>query len=137
MPGHQRYASGVSSFITVLDAERTLQQNQILKVEGQAAVSADLVMLYKTLGGGWQSRTDRRGRRSGQGLRSRPDEEAAAISKNGRDRFARLQTVFGVTDRGGAVLVDREALKAAARQLQNKLMDHSVWSWPAASLPLR
>jgi multidrug efflux system outer membrane protein len=49
----QRYASGVASFITVLDAERTLQQNQLALADGEAAVSTDLVTLYKALGGGW------------------------------------------------------------------------------------
>ena len=50
----QRYAEGVASFITVLDAQRSLQQNQLLLAEGQAAVSTDLVVLYKALGGGWR-----------------------------------------------------------------------------------
>jgi NodT family efflux transporter outer membrane factor (OMF) lipoprotein len=49
----QRYASGVGSFIDVLDAERSLQQNQLLAADGAAAVSTDLVVLYKALGGGW------------------------------------------------------------------------------------
>jgi NodT family efflux transporter outer membrane factor (OMF) lipoprotein len=49
----QRYASGVASFIDVLDAERSLQQNELLLADGTAAVSTDLVVLYKALGGGW------------------------------------------------------------------------------------
>jgi len=49
----QRYASGVASFIDVLDALRTLQQNQLALADGQSAVSTDLVVLYKALGGGW------------------------------------------------------------------------------------
>ena len=49
----QRYAGGVASFITVLDAERTLQQNQLALADGEAAVSTDLIGLYKALGGGW------------------------------------------------------------------------------------
>jgi len=49
----QRYASGVAAFIDVLDAERSLQQNQLLLADGTAAVSTDLVVLYKALGGGW------------------------------------------------------------------------------------
>lgn len=48
-----RYEAGVASFITVLDAERTLQQHQFMLADGQAAVSTDLVILYKALGGGW------------------------------------------------------------------------------------
>jgi outer membrane protein, multidrug efflux system len=50
----QRYESGVTSFIEVLDAERTLQQNQLSLAETTAAVSTDLVALYKALGGGWE-----------------------------------------------------------------------------------
>jgi outer membrane protein TolC len=49
----QRYASGVASFIDVLDAERTAQQNELLLADSSTAVSTDLVVLYKALGGGW------------------------------------------------------------------------------------
>ncbi len=51
----QRYEGGVTSFIEVLDAERTLQQNQLSLADATTAVSSDLVLLYKTLGGGWQT----------------------------------------------------------------------------------
>jgi outer membrane protein, multidrug efflux system len=51
----QRYESGIASFIEVLDAERTLQQNQLSLAEATTAVSTDLVALYKALGGGWES----------------------------------------------------------------------------------
>jgi NodT family efflux transporter outer membrane factor (OMF) lipoprotein len=51
--GRQRYANGVASFIDVLDAERTLEQNQLLLADATAAVTTDLVSLYKALGGGW------------------------------------------------------------------------------------
>jgi outer membrane protein, multidrug efflux system len=50
----QRYASGLATFIEVLDAERTLQQNQLALAESIGAVSTDLVRVYRTLGGGWQ-----------------------------------------------------------------------------------
>ena len=49
----QRYASGVASFIDVLDAQRTLEQNDLTLADSAAAVSTDLVVLYKALGGGW------------------------------------------------------------------------------------
>ncbi len=48
----QRYESGVESFIVVLDAERTLQQNQLALAESVTSVSADVITLYRTLGGG-------------------------------------------------------------------------------------
>lgn len=51
----QRYASGVASFIVVLDAERTEEQSQLALANATAAVSADLVRLYQSLGGGWQA----------------------------------------------------------------------------------
>jgi len=51
--GRQRYASGVASFIDVLDAERALEQNQLLLADATAAVTTDLVTVYRALGGGW------------------------------------------------------------------------------------
>jgi outer membrane protein, multidrug efflux system len=51
----QRYQSGVTSFIEVLDAERTFEQNQLSLAESTTAISTDLVALYKALGGGWES----------------------------------------------------------------------------------
>ncbi|HLI22380.1 MAG TPA: efflux transporter outer membrane subunit, partial [Stellaceae bacterium] len=53
----QRYRSGVASFLDVLDAERTLQQTELALADSTAAVSTDLVALYKALGGGWQTQT--------------------------------------------------------------------------------
>ncbi len=49
-----RYESGVTSFLEVLDAERTLQQQELALAEATTAVSSDLVALYKALGGGWE-----------------------------------------------------------------------------------
>jgi len=49
----QRYESGLTSFIEVLDAERSLQQNQLLLAQATTAETTDLVELYKALGGGW------------------------------------------------------------------------------------
>jgi outer membrane protein TolC len=51
----QRYESGMANFIEVLDAERTLQQNQSSLVDSTTAVATDLVRLYRALGGGWQT----------------------------------------------------------------------------------
>jgi len=51
----QRYESGVASFIDVLDAERTEQQNELSLADATSAVSSDLVLLYKALGGGWEN----------------------------------------------------------------------------------
>lgn len=54
----QRYAAGVTSFLNVLDAERTLQQTELTLADSTIAVATDLVALYKALGGGWQVETD-------------------------------------------------------------------------------
>ncbi|MGH8260608.1 MAG: efflux transporter outer membrane subunit [Steroidobacteraceae bacterium] len=51
----QRYESGLSNFILVLDAERTLQQNQLALAQATTEESTDLIVLYKALGGGWES----------------------------------------------------------------------------------
>jgi outer membrane protein, multidrug efflux system len=49
----QRYESGVASFIDVLDAERSEEENELALADAATAVSADLVQLYRALGGGW------------------------------------------------------------------------------------
>ncbi len=51
----QRYRSGVSDFLEVLTAERSLFAAQQQLVSSQAQASANLVQLYKALGGGWES----------------------------------------------------------------------------------
>ncbi|HLF97194.1 MAG TPA: efflux transporter outer membrane subunit [Methylococcaceae bacterium] len=51
----ERYRKGLTSFLDVLDAERTLYAAQNQLAGGQADVSADLVALYKALGGGWMA----------------------------------------------------------------------------------
>lgn len=50
----QRYAGGVTTFLDVLSAERTLEQNETALADGTSALSTDIVALYKALGGGWQ-----------------------------------------------------------------------------------
>ncbi len=49
----ERYQVGLTSFIDVLDAERTLYQSQTQLVQARASYAQDLVALYKSLGGGW------------------------------------------------------------------------------------
>ncbi|MDR3448897.1 MAG: efflux transporter outer membrane subunit [Alphaproteobacteria bacterium] len=51
----QRYKQGLTSFIEVLDAERTLYTAQKQATDAEAMTSQNLVALYKSLGGGWQS----------------------------------------------------------------------------------
>jgi outer membrane protein, multidrug efflux system len=49
----QRYESGLSDFLHVLDSERSLYAAQDAQVKSDQTVSLNLVQLYKALGGGW------------------------------------------------------------------------------------
>jgi len=49
------YANGLADFLRVLDAERSLYQSQDALVQSDRTISADLISLYKSLGGGWQA----------------------------------------------------------------------------------
>jgi multidrug efflux system outer membrane protein len=49
----QRYTSGPGNFIDVLDAERSLQQSELSLAQSSTAVSTDLIVLYRALGGDW------------------------------------------------------------------------------------
>jgi NodT family efflux transporter outer membrane factor (OMF) lipoprotein len=51
----ERYEKGMSNFINVLNSQQALYQAQSNLVSSKAKTSADLVMLYKVLGGGWQN----------------------------------------------------------------------------------
>lgn len=48
------YRKGITSFITVLDAERQLAQTRQQLAQSTVDVTTDLVALYKALGGGWE-----------------------------------------------------------------------------------
>jgi NodT family efflux transporter outer membrane factor (OMF) lipoprotein len=50
-----RYNDGVSEFLTVLDAERTLLQADQQYATSTTNVALDLVQLFKALGGGWET----------------------------------------------------------------------------------
>jgi multidrug efflux system outer membrane protein len=49
------YTEGQTDFINVLQAQQSLYSTQDALVQSNAAVSTDLVALYKALGGGWDS----------------------------------------------------------------------------------
>jgi len=51
----ERYEKGLTSFINVLTSQQSLYQAQSSLVSSTANTSADLVLLYKVLGGGWQT----------------------------------------------------------------------------------
>jgi NodT family efflux transporter outer membrane factor (OMF) lipoprotein len=52
--GRSRYNDGVADFLTVLDAERNLLQNEQQYAQSTTNVALDLVTLFKALGGGWE-----------------------------------------------------------------------------------
>jgi NodT family efflux transporter outer membrane factor (OMF) lipoprotein len=49
-----RFQGGRDSFLTVLDAERTLAQNDAAFAQAEAQLSDNLISLFLALGGGWQ-----------------------------------------------------------------------------------
>jgi NodT family efflux transporter outer membrane factor (OMF) lipoprotein len=49
-----QYKQGVTDFLTVLDAQRSLFAAQQALAESDRAVVVDLVAIYKSLGGGWE-----------------------------------------------------------------------------------
>ena len=51
----QRYQQGVADFLAVLDAQRNLSSNELLLADSTTTVSGNLVVLYKALGGGWET----------------------------------------------------------------------------------
>jgi outer membrane protein, multidrug efflux system len=53
--GNKLYASGLTDFLRVLDAERSLYNAQDALAQSDRTISANLVALYKSLGGGWES----------------------------------------------------------------------------------
>ena len=50
-----QYKAGLSDFLTVLDAERTLSENEDLLAQAQVTLVIDTITLYRALGGGWSN----------------------------------------------------------------------------------
>lgn len=55
---HIRFAEGITDFLTVLDAELRLLQDQDSLARSETATATALAAIYKALGGGWESNTD-------------------------------------------------------------------------------
>ena len=51
----QQYVQGLSTFLDVLTAQRTVLDAQQQYASSTTTVSSDLVQLYKALGGGWET----------------------------------------------------------------------------------
>jgi outer membrane protein, multidrug efflux system len=54
---NERYRGGLTDFLNVVDAQRSLYQTEDQLANSQGAVSVSLVALYKALGGGWETDT--------------------------------------------------------------------------------
>lgn len=50
----ERYLNGLTGFLDVLSAERSLLVRQLALIESQARLAGQRVALYKALGGGWE-----------------------------------------------------------------------------------
>ena len=55
---NELYAKGLSDFLSVLDAERSLYIHEDQLVQSETNVLVHLVALYKALGGGWEESTN-------------------------------------------------------------------------------
>jgi outer membrane protein TolC len=49
-----RFNAGLLNYITVLQNEIDLQEDALIMVQSQTSLAIDSVLLYKSLGGGWQ-----------------------------------------------------------------------------------
>ena len=49
-----RYRQGVSDFLEVLTAQRTVLQAEQQQADSRATISSNLIALFKALGGGWE-----------------------------------------------------------------------------------
>ena len=67
-----RYDEGVTSYLEVLDAERSLFNVELSKIAGQNAVFRALINIYKSMGGGWVEAAE-------AGVTSQPVKEAGFI----------------------------------------------------------
>jgi outer membrane protein TolC len=52
---NELYKNGLTSFLNVVDAERSLYQAEDELVQSERTVTVNLVALYKALGGVWQT----------------------------------------------------------------------------------
>ncbi|MFH1146318.1 MAG: TolC family protein, partial [Pseudomonadota bacterium] len=51
---NEMYKTGLVDFLNVLDSERSLAQSEDQLAQSDQRVAADLVALFKALGGGWE-----------------------------------------------------------------------------------
>ena len=51
---NELYKNGLTGYLNVVDAERSLYQAEDALVQSERTVTVNLVALYKALGGGWE-----------------------------------------------------------------------------------
>ncbi len=77
----ERYTGGIESYLSVLDAQRSLYAAEDLFVQSESSAAIRLIALYKALGGGWEE-TEAVSRSTGATastrLTSLPNERAGA-----------------------------------------------------------
>jgi outer membrane protein, multidrug efflux system len=61
----ERYTGGIESFLSVLDAQRSLYAAQDLLAQSESSAAVRLIALYKALGGGWEEDEDAARRSAG------------------------------------------------------------------------
>jgi len=59
---HLRYQEGIADFLTVLDSELLLLQDQSQLAQSETATATALTAVYKALGGGWVESSDTQGK---------------------------------------------------------------------------
>lgn len=52
---HELYTKGLGDFLNVLEAQRALLATESQLVQSDTAISAQMVALYKALGGWWET----------------------------------------------------------------------------------
>jgi NodT family efflux transporter outer membrane factor (OMF) lipoprotein len=50
----ERYTGGLESYLSVLDAQRSLYAAEDLLIQSESSTAVDLIAVYKALGGGWE-----------------------------------------------------------------------------------
>ena len=74
-----QYDHGLTSFIQVLDAERTVLSDRQALVQADVQIVNDIVTLYRALGGGWEKTVEECGRRRSR----RPSPAAGGVGSGG------------------------------------------------------
>jgi len=78
---NELYTKGLTDFLTVLDAERALLVTETALTRSETVISAELIALYKALGGGWEVKDEVRSTKSEERKDGR-EEKVVEAHKN-------------------------------------------------------